>query len=118
MASELILAWRSDSPETSNTEPTGSLLFPRTRWLASFAKFYAIVIPRSSQQVDKAIIFRFTIPIALAVTHMRPVQDPVAANISHNAYISAIGFAQLDAIIPREAIVPANHCKSQRIPGR
>ncbi len=39
---------------------------------------------------------------------MRPVKDPVAANISHNAYISAIGYAQLDATIPREAIVQPN----------
>jgi hypothetical protein len=106
MASDLILAWRSDSCATSNSEPAGGLVFSSPHWLRFVAKV-AIVIGIITT-IHQAIIFRFTIPIALAVTHMRPVQDPVAANISHNAYISAIGYGHLDATIPREAIVQPN----------
>src|SRR5579863_1537115 len=37
-----------------------------------------------------------------------PVNDPVAANISRNAYMSALGYARLNAAIPLDAVVQPN----------
>jgi hypothetical protein len=106
MASELISAWRSPARDSSTPDEVPQLVFAGPHWLRVVARIAIIVGVITT--LHQAIIFRFTIPIALAVTHMRPVNDPVAANISHNAYISAIGYGQLDSTIPRDAIVQPN----------
>ena len=48
-------------------------------------------------------MFRFHVPL---VAKMKV--DPEASTLSHNAYISNIGYAQLDRIIPRDAVVQFN----------
>jgi hypothetical protein len=106
MASEVLLAWRSHPAPATNPEGDAEIAFTSPPWLRFTAKL-AIVIGVITS-IHQAIIFRFTIPIAQAVTHMRPINDPVAANISHNAYISAIGYAELDQTAPRNAIVQPN----------
>jgi hypothetical protein len=106
MASEIIAAWKAGgrdpgmsaaAPGFVCNSPTGLRLVVR------LAMVLGVITT-----IHQAIIFRFTIPIAFAVTHMRPVKDPVAANLAHNTYISAIGYAHLDASIPRDAIVQPN----------
>ena len=42
------------------------------------------------------------------MARQHPVADPVPGNLSHNAFISTIGYSQLDAVIPRNAVVQAN----------
>jgi hypothetical protein len=104
MLSEILTAPKlaASFPETTaSTAPA-----PSPRWLRAVTRIAVIIGVITT--IHQAIIFRFTIPIAVAVTHMRPVNDPVAANISHNAYISAIGYRQLDTLIPRDAIVQPN----------
>jgi hypothetical protein len=58
--------------------------------------------------LHQAIIFRFTIPIAFSVARSRAANDFIASNLSHNAYISAAGYNQLNAGIQQAAIVQAN----------
>lgn len=106
MASEIITAWNTASNEAGDSHAAPGLPHNSPRGLRLMIRF-AIVIGVITT-IHQAIIFRFTIPIALAVTQMRPVKDPVAANISRNAYISAIGYVELDATIPRDAIVQPN----------
>jgi hypothetical protein len=104
MLSEILTAPKlaASLPETTLSAAPG----PSPRWLRAVTRIAVIIGVITT--IHQAIIFRFTIPIAVAVTHMRPVNDPVAANISHNAYISAIGYRQLDAVIPNDAIVQPN----------
>ena len=57
----------------------------------------------------QAIIFRFTVPIAYAVAGQHPVPPNFCpGEISLNAFISTTGYSQLDAMIPRNAVVQAN----------
>jgi hypothetical protein len=52
-------------------------------------------------------MFRFAAPL-IEANHKRLVHDPIAGNLSHYAYISSIGYAQLNASIPLDAIVQFN----------
>jgi hypothetical protein len=106
MVSEIITTWKIGGRGSVDSHAAPGLPRNSPRGLRLIIQF-AIVIGVITT-IHQAIIFRFTIPIALAVTHMRPVKDPVAANISHNAYISAVGYAELDATIPRDAVVQPN----------
>ena len=106
MASEIVTAWRVPNCAVGPASAAGGLQYKGPTWIRSIARL-AIVLGVMTT-IHQAIILRFTIPIANAVTHMRPVNDPVAANLAHNAYISAIGYAQLDGAIPRDAIVQYN----------
>jgi hypothetical protein len=106
MVSEIITTWKTGGREAGDSHAAPGLPHNSPRGVRLMIRL-AIVIGVITT-IHQAIIFRFTIPIALAVTHMRPVKDPVAANISHNAYISSLGYEQLDAAISRDAIVQPN----------
>jgi hypothetical protein len=106
LASEIIATWKSVSLEANVSHAPPGLESNSPKWLR-FTVRLAIVLGIFTT-IHQAIIFRFTIPIAFAVTHMRPVRDPVASNLPHNTYISAIGYAQLGTSIPRDAIVQPN----------
>jgi hypothetical protein len=101
MVSEILTASKLTASSPAPASPA-----PISRWLQPIIRVAVIIGVITT--IHQAIIFRFTIPIAVAVAHARPVNDPVAANISHNAYISSIGYRQLDAAIPRDAIVQPN----------
>jgi hypothetical protein len=106
LASEVISAWRLDSSGDGISRTVRGSRHnspPLLRLIIQLAIVIGVITT-----IHQAIIFRFTTPIALAVTHMRPVKDPVAANLAHNAYISAIGYAKLDASIPSDAVVQPN----------
>jgi hypothetical protein len=104
MLSEILTASKLAASLPETPAPAAPASAPR--WLRMAIR--SAVVIGVITTIHQAIIFRFTIPIAVAVTHMRPVNDPVAANISHNAYISAIGYRQLNALIPPNAIVQPN----------
>ncbi len=93
-ASELISARRSADP---GADPN---------WKYSLVRF-AIALGIVTT-IHQAIILRFTIPIAFTVAQSRSIHDPVAKNLSHNAYISALGYDQLHQAIPLSAIVQPN----------
>lgn len=75
-------------------------------WVHSVVRF-AIVLGVVTT-IHQAIIFRFTIPIAFTVARSHSNDNPVARNLSHKAYLSALGYAQLNASIPPSAIVQFN----------
>jgi hypothetical protein len=76
------------------------------RWMRSLIRFGIVLGVITT--IHQAIIFRFTIPIAFTVARARGTGDLVANNLSHKAWISALGYAKLDASIPQSAIVQAN----------
>lgn len=55
----------------------------------------------------QACVFRFAIPL-VEMAHTRAIHNPVAGNLSHRAYISFLGYRELDRLIPGDAIVQAN----------
>jgi hypothetical protein len=104
LGSELMMSWRvADKVQNAPTETTG---LPGTtpHWLRSVASF-ALVIGILGT-VCQLLMFRFLIPIGDRVTPLGP--EPEARSLSQKAYISAIGYAELDAAIPRGAVVQYN----------
>jgi hypothetical protein len=105
LASEVITGWSlADRQRSASADSTG---LPRNtpQWFRSIAAL-ALVIGILSTSCQ-ALMFRFISPL-VEVVQKRAVHDPGAGNISHNAFISSIGYAQLDASIPRDAMVQFN----------
>lgn len=103
-ASELLTAWSvADSKSPAPFDTTG---LPGTtphlmRALASFALIFGLLTT-----VYQALMVRFTVPFREA--QMRTTHDPRAGWLPHNAYISALGYQELDAAIPEDAVVQYN----------
>ncbi len=104
LASELLMTWRaSDHPPTTSAETAG-LPGPTPKALRAIASFALILGALGS--ICQAGMFRFLIPIGDAHAPANPA--PEARSLSQKAYISAIGYAKLDAAIPRDAVVQFN----------
>ena len=106
LGAQLLSCWKSidQTQGIDKGEAVSSLSTPR--WLRFTARL--VLVLGVITTFHQAIIFRFTVPIAYAVARQHPVPDPVPGNLSHNAFISTIGYSQLDAVIPRNAVVQAN----------
>ena len=104
LASELLTSWRRTDPKAHGAEDVTNLL-PRTpQWLRSISTLAIwIGIISTSTQV---LLLRFAVP--LLESHLNAVHSPMAGALSHNHYFSSIGYAQLDATIPRDAVVQFN----------
>jgi hypothetical protein len=104
LASELVTSW--DLPNPKRSPPTNCTGLPRStpHWLRSVASI-ALAIGVFST-LCQSLMLRFVIPLAEA--NMHASNDPEGGSLSHDAYISSIGYAHLDASIPREAIVQYN----------
>ena len=92
MASETIAGWKFGLRDVGASHAVPGMEHNSPDWLR-FSMRLALFLGVFTT-IHQAIIFRFTIPIAFAVTHMRPVKDPVAPNLPHNTYISAIGYGR------------------------
>ncbi len=101
LASELITSWNfADRKRDSDT----GLPRDTPHWLRSTASL-ALVLGVAST-LCQVLFLRFSIPLAEA--HMSSVHNPSATDLSHNTYISAIGYAKLDVSISKDAIVQYN----------
>jgi hypothetical protein len=97
LASELITRWRlADRTGLPHNTP---------HWLRSIAALALVIGVYST--LYQALLMRFSGPLVVAA-HKRAVHDPVAGNLSHDAYISYLGYAQLDRVIPQDAVVQFN----------
>jgi hypothetical protein len=103
-ASEVLTGWKL--AERKGDSPADLEGLPRNtpHWLRSITAL-ALVIGVVST-VCQALLLRFDIPLNEA--RLRATHDPDAGRLPHNAYISAIGYAQLDRSISRDAIVQFN----------
>jgi hypothetical protein len=105
LASQLITSWKE--ADIKRAEPASSTSAPGNtpQWLRSIFSFALIFgILGTCYQ---ALMLRFTVPLVEAA-HVWPVHEAGAGNLSHQAYISSIGYAQLDAAIPRRVVVQPN----------
>lgn len=103
-ASEVITGWKLADRKSNTATDWAGLPRNTPHWLRSIAALALIVGVVST--ACQALLLRFSIPLAQA--HLRAVHDPSAGRLPHNAYLSAIGYAQLDGSIPRDAIVQFN----------
>ena len=103
-ASEVMTGWKLAERKDSTLADWAGLPRNTPHWLRSIAAIALIVGVVST--VCQVLLLRFDIPLADA--HLRAIHDPNAGKLPHNAYISAIGYAQLDGSIPRDAIVQFN----------
>ena len=104
LASEVITGWSiADRKGTAPADLAG-LPHNTPRWLRSITALALVLGAFTS--LGQALLMRFT--LAGASEHTSAVYKPEAASIPHKAYISSIGYAQLDAAVPRDAIVQYN----------
>ena len=105
LGSEVVMSWKCAERKEIASDDCAGLPHGTPQWLRSVAAL-AIVFGGLST-IYQALMFRFTIPL-VETAHTRAVHDPESGNLSHNAYISYIGYAKLDALIPHDAIVQYN----------
>jgi hypothetical protein len=104
LSSELRASWSVTDRKLSASTETPALPGATPHWLRSVASLALVVGVFST--ASQALMFRFLIPVGDMAA--RPTADPDARSLSQKAYISAIGYAQLSAAIPRDAVVQFN----------
>jgi hypothetical protein len=104
LASELFTGWRLTGREDHSADDSASSCRIIPRWLRSIAAL-ALVIGVTSLSFQ-ALWSRFV--TSLAEWRASGIYDPKTRSFSHNAYISSVGYAQLDTSIPHDAVVQFN----------
>jgi hypothetical protein len=105
LGSEALTRWNLDDLHRNSSVISTSVRQTTPRWLRSIAALALVV--GAIGTVSQALWFRFIIPL-VETGHMRAPKSGDTGNLSHNAWISAIGYAQLDAAIARDAVVQFN----------
>jgi hypothetical protein len=103
-ASDLLMGWSAARSGRRSTETSATL--PRVdsrllQWLGCIT--LAIGLATTAGQ---AFLLRFMFPLVEAYPRLEPGLD--AGRLSRTAYISFLGYAKLDASIPRDSIVQYN----------
>jgi hypothetical protein len=102
--SELLASWKlaeTKQPSSVNLEGLPGQTPQFVRAIASFLLIFGVMT-----SVYQALMIRFMIPAhekRLKVAH-----DPKADDLAHKTYISAVGYAKLNAVIPLDAVVQYN----------
>jgi hypothetical protein len=105
LGSEALTHWNQEDLDRNTSAISTGLRQSTPRWLRSIAALALVV--GAIGTVSEALWFRFIIPL-VEVSHMRAPKDGDAGNLSHNAWLSAIGYTQLNASTPRDAVVQFN----------
>lgn len=104
LASETITSWNYADRKHNADANTSGLPRNTSHWLRSIASI-ALVIGVGSTLCE---VFALRVVLPLVDAKTSTGHDPNAINFSHNAYISFIGYAKLDASIPKDAVVQFN----------
>ena len=104
MASEVMTGWRAASRGSGLAADGPGLAYNIPHWLRSIVALALIVGVIGT--VCQAALLRTAVPLFEA--SMRAAHSPKSGKIPHNAYISSIGYAQLDKAIPLDAVVQFN----------
>jgi hypothetical protein len=104
LGSEVLAGWRL-ADRKQDAELAASAL-PRSapNWLRAVAALALVV--GFFGTICQALSLRLAVPAAVAVTNTP--QGWAVHEIPHNTYLSAVGYAHMDATIPRDAIVQYN----------
>ena len=101
LSSEVLTSWSLAKEKGTASEGFKSLPFNTPRWVRSITAL--ALFPGILGTLYLGFMFRFHVPLVAMMN-----VDPEASRLSHNAYISNIGYAQLDRVIPRDAVVQFN----------
>lgn len=105
LGSEAITCWSLEDLNRKTSAISAGLRQSTPHWLRSIAALALFI--GAVGTISQALWFRFIVPL-VEVGHMRTPQNGDAGNLSHNAWFSAIGYAQLEAAIPRDSVVQFN----------
>jgi hypothetical protein len=108
LASELLAGWLCARREVETPANCADLPQVKSRLLRSLA--WATLAIGLVTTASQAFVLRFLFPLAEFRPQIAPYMNP--ARLSHTTYISVLGYAQLDASIPRDAIVQYNPAES------
>jgi hypothetical protein len=104
LASELVTSWSASRPGSGAVVERNGSSANTPHWVRSITTlFLAIGIFGTVYQV---FVFRFIVPLVEA--GKRANHDPAAGDLAHNAYISAVGYKQLNTAIPTDGITQYN----------
>ncbi len=104
LASEIVTDWNHS--ETRKSPPGDGIELHQNmpQWLRSIAALTLVI--GALGIVYQGLMLRFI--TLLGEGRMSADYDPKVRSFSHNAYISLIGYDQLDAVIPHDAVVQFN----------
>jgi hypothetical protein len=105
MASEVVTSWGLTDRKSSVPADFTGLPHNTPQWLRSIAAL-ALVLGVIST-LYQALMMRFTLPLVDAA-HRSATSTLQAGSLSHDAYISYIGYTHLDVLISHDAIVQYN----------
>ena len=105
LGSEIMTRWSLEDLHRKTSAASTGLRKTTPRWLRSIAAL-ALVIGATGT-LSQALWFRFIVPL-VEVGHMRAAKGGDDGNLSHNAWFSTVGYAELNAAISRDAIVQFN----------
>ena len=105
LASEMIVGWAT--PDRAPASPMRSPV-QMPGWLRSLTAF--AIILGALTTLYRFLVLRFTLPVSEIGASV--TQTPEIANLSHKAYISYLGYSQLESAIPHDAIVQFNPSSS------
>ncbi|HEY1580743.1 MAG TPA: hypothetical protein VGF82_27065 [Terracidiphilus sp.] len=105
LGSEVLTSWKDQRSAATSADGRSQIPNQAPHWLRA-ATAFALVFGVPST-LYYAAMFRFVAPLTEAV-RIRATHDPLAQNLSHDAYLSFFGYRQLNASIPRDAIVQFN----------
>jgi hypothetical protein len=108
LASELLAGWVCARREPGTPANCADLPHVKSRLLQLLA--CATLALGLVSTASQAFLLRFLFPLAVAHPGIAPYMD--AARLSHTVYISFLGYARLDASIPRDAIVQYDPAES------
>ncbi|HUX45860.1 MAG TPA: hypothetical protein VMV57_14010, partial [Terracidiphilus sp.] len=104
LASEVLICWRMDEKGSGSEAEYRRLPRHTPHWLRGLAAL-ALVIGMMDTAAQ-AVMLRLIVTVG--ERHISEGPNPAEHSFAHNAYISAIGYAQMNRVIPRDATVQFN----------
>jgi hypothetical protein len=105
LVSDMLMKWRAAQNVPNDRMPKcNGASKPTPGWIRSVVTFAILLGGVTS--FYKALTYRFLMPIV--EWSSRASKDPSATGLSHKAYISYIGYAHLDPLIPGNAVIQFN----------
>jgi hypothetical protein len=104
LGSELLTAWKAPSKQMSAPLDCLGVAHATAGWVRAVASI-ALVLGVGGT-IYQALMFRFALPIVAAA--QSAAHNPKAAYLGHNAYISSIGYARMNEVVPADFIVQYN----------
>jgi len=105
LGSEALTRWNLDDLQFKSKATSTSPSHFTPPWLRSIATLALLI--GFTGTFSQVLWFRFIVPL-VEVGHIHAPQGGDSGNLSHNAWISAVGFAQMNAAIPKAAVVQFN----------